>query len=75
MESPHLPMQGNEGQSGVPPPPRPSQIFPGPGRPQVTDPPDPQWAVALTPPPPHSTAPHAVQSESGVTPQQSKVLW
>ena len=65
-------MQGNEGQSGVP------QIFPGPGlRPQVTDPPDPQWAVALTSPhtAPHSTAPHAVQSESGVTPQQSKVLW
>ena len=48
---PHLPMQGNEGQSGVP------QIFPGPGlRPQVTDPPDPQWAVALTSP--HRTTQH-----------------
>ena len=68
---PHLPMQGNEGQSGVP------QIFPGPGL-------RPRWPTPLTHSgrwlwphhtAPHSTAPHAVQSESGVTPQQSKVLW
>ena len=72
MESPHLPMQGNEGQSGVPPL---SQIFPGPRRPRVTDPPDPQWAVALTSPPHRIEQGHAVQSESGVTAQQSKVLW